>query len=849
MSKRGDRNDWHDDWPLPSAFAQEPDRLARFEREAQVLASLNHPNIAQIYGLEAIGETAPASDSRSPGHALVMEFVEGEDLSQRLKRGPLAVAESRAIARQIADALDAAHARSIVHRDLKPANVKVRPDGTVKVLDFGLAKAMAPVEVGDPPGGAESPTTLSPAMTEAGMILGTAAYMAPEQARGRVVDKRADIWAFGCLWFEMLAGTRAFAGDDVAETMGAVIHKDPNWSALPAAVPAQIRHVLERCFEKDPKRRLRDIGDVSWDQDVTLVATTPSRRSTRLVWLSSAALALLAAVGWWRAEARREPPNQEMILTIGPTAATPSTPVTSLVGSPLISPDGSAVLFADHEGLSVRRLASLDVTHVPGSEHATNSPFWSADSSTVFYPGRDGADLMRVRMPDGAPEIMIALNGPTRSGSMSDAGTVMVSSGDLLVKRPADAAAWPATLVGVTGGEIRYPEFLPGSEDFICFLARHDDPGPGIYLATLHERSVTNLSLLVTTQTAGHYTAAGGGRLLFVKDDNLYAQTLDRATRRLEGDPALVVAGVASLPGGSVSVAEFSVASNGTVVWLPGRAALSQVTVFDRRGSQVATAGPLSLATSVEMSPDGQRVIADGDPQELLDVGQPTGLALPRASWENWSPDGARLIGFDFSGGVIERLADGASDARRIGSIPDGLGLVQDLSLDGTRVVALQGTVRYVSVTGAADARTVHELADTGEHVRSIRFSPDAHWVVYADPPAGIFVQAFPGPGRRQRIAPQGSHPVWRGDGREIAYLVRDSVWSVSVAGSGPLTFGSPERLFGGVRIPPATTATARPLTMSRDGSRVAVPQAVEEPESVGLDVLIGSAAVVGRRR
>ena len=239
---------------LPDLFASDADRLARFTREAQTLASLNHPNIAHIHGLEESGGV----------RALVMELVEGEDLSQRIARGAITLDEALPIAKQIAEALEAAHEQGIIHRDLKPANIKVRSDGTVKVLDFGLAKAMDPARASNSSADAlaNSPTITSPAMTEIGMILGTAAYMSPEQARGRTVDRRADIWAFGAVLFEMLTGVRAFAGEDLAETIGAVIHKEPEWSRLPAATPTSVRTVVRRCLQKDPKQRLRDIGDV-----------------------------------------------------------------------------------------------------------------------------------------------------------------------------------------------------------------------------------------------------------------------------------------------------------------------------------------------------------------------------------------------------------------------------------------------------------------------------------------------------------------------------------------------------------------------------------------------------------
>ena len=272
---------------LPPSVADDHDRLARFQREAEVLASLNHPNIAHIYGLE--GESGQDGKTRR----LVMELVEGEDLSQRIARGAIPIDEALPIARQIAEALEAAHEQGIIHRDLKPANIKVRDDGTVKVLDFGLAKAIGPAETGphtavvDPPSAdlSQSPTITSPAMTQAGMILGTAAYMSPEQARGKTVDKRADIWAFGAVLYEMLTGRRPFAGDEVAETLAFVITRDPEWTALPVDTPASLRKLVRRCLEKDPRRRLRDIGDALHEMSEPLIRETaraPTRSRRRL---------------------------------------------------------------------------------------------------------------------------------------------------------------------------------------------------------------------------------------------------------------------------------------------------------------------------------------------------------------------------------------------------------------------------------------------------------------------------------------------------------------------------------------------------------------------------------------
>ena len=324
---------------LPPSVAADHDRLARFQREAEVLASLNHPNIAGIYGLEESGGIT----------ALVMELVEGEDLSERIARGAIPLDEALPVAKQIADALEAAHERGIIHRDLKPANIKVRSDGTVKVLDFGLAKAMEPA-AGASPSASMSPT-LSIHATQAGMILGTAAYMSPEQARGKAVDKRADIWAFGTVLFEMLTGQRAFPGEDLTDTLAAVVKLDPKWDAVGAAVPARVRQVLRMCLQKDPRQRAQAIGDVRLALEgafetaapqTTPATMTPLRRLAW--WAATAALAVLAIVGWWRPRPEASSSAANVAFTIAPGAGGLAR-VGDIHATPAISPDGTAVIF------------------------------------------------------------------------------------------------------------------------------------------------------------------------------------------------------------------------------------------------------------------------------------------------------------------------------------------------------------------------------------------------------------------------------------------------------------------------------------------------------------------------
>ena len=391
---------------LPDLFAGDADRLARFTREAQTLASLNHPNIAHIHGLEESGGV----------RALVMELVEGDDLSQRIARGAIPVDEALPIAKQIAEALEAAHQQGIIHRDLKPANIKLRPDGTVKVLDFGLAKALAPEQ--DPASGAhrsQSPTITSPAMlTGLGIVLGTAAYMAPEQAKGREADKRSDIWAFGCVLYEMLTGRRPFDGEDMTDVLGAVVRLEPRWEALPSDVPAPVRTLLRQCLVKDRRRRVGDIAAALFvlDHQASIVSTVPvAPRSNRIAWLV-AALSIIATVATAVVALRMSRSATlapELVqFTIAPPEKTafggPVAGWTGRAAQLAISPDGRNIVFVAGAQSAfqiwLRPVASAEARPIQGTEGGT-FPFWSPNSQFVAFFA--GGKLKRVAIAGGPP--------------------------------------------------------------------------------------------------------------------------------------------------------------------------------------------------------------------------------------------------------------------------------------------------------------------------------------------------------------------------------------------------------------------------------------------------------------
>ena len=645
---------------LPPALAADHDRLARFQREAEVLASLNHPHIAGIYGLEE-------------GHgvsALVMELVEVEDLSQRIAASAIPIDEALPIARQVAEALEAAHEQGIVHRDLKPANVKLRGDGTVKVLDFGLAKAMEPV-AGSSPNVSKSPTVATPAMTQMGMILGTAAYMAPEQAKGRAVDKRADIWAFGVVLYEMLAGRAAFTGETVTDIIAAVVTREPDWTALPATMPASITRLLARCLEKDPKRRLRDIGDARLEIEETIrdpkatpAPVSAAARVRPLAWATAgfavAAIAVvgLAASGVWprtrTSEAR--PLRVSIVHTEG-----------SEVGAPAISPDGRRVAYRARRSdgmplLWVRDLATGEAQPLAGTEDAS-LPFWSPDSSDLGF--FTGVSLRRVSAGGGPVRIVVDYLGTYggAGGTWSSDGTIVFSSQfDLLRVSANGGDVSIVTKPPTQDWSYYWPTFLPDGRRFL-FTAKlwtrtAEASDHGIYIGSLDnpkiERLVPDLSSAVY---------APPGYLVFARDGTLTALPFDLAAGRVTGSPVTI--------GGTVAMesqfyfAGISASADGTLAVRPPpaltlsspgmNAAETELRLVDRTGSgsRVSSARLFSFAMALNPMDSGVAAAAILEPRGgtsdlwLVDLSKDTAVPLTTtrgfASYPAWSTDGKRI--------------------------------------------------------------------------------------------------------------------------------------------------------------------------------------------------------------
>jgi len=826
---------------LPDAFASDPERLARFEREARTLAALNHPHIAAIYGFE-----------KSSGlHALVMELVEGEDLSQRIARlrAPGASArqagipldEALPIAKQIAEALEAAHAQGIIHRDLKPANIKVRADGTVKVLDFGLAKALdahAASAAAD-----NSPTITTPAMTQAGMILGTAAYMAPEQARGKPVDRRADIWAFGVVLFEMLSGTRAFDGEDTTEVLGAVVRLEPNYSALPADVPAPVRTLLQSCLVKDPRRRVADISTALFvlDKAASLAPTSatsgtavpPVAPRRGMAW-SVAAVAVVAAAALALPALRylRQTPPPEPAVTRFTIAPPDGVRPTS---APSIAPDGTRVVFAgtaagDADGaLYVRPLDALEAQRLPATEGA-EVPFWSPDSKSVGFFA--GGKLKKIDLA-GGPAVTICDAPSGRGGAWSRTGVIVFSpsnTGGLLQVSAAGGTPAPATVLDPATQAVahRWPQFLPDGEHYLYLnLAR---PGSSaVFVASLGS---TTSTLLVSTDSGAVY--APPGALLFMRGTMLMRQPFDTAGLRLTGDPAPVAEDVTVIPGAGLAV--FSASHTGALVYAAGQGATNRRLAWvDRRGGVT----PLALAPGAyadpALSPDGQQVVLtvrDGTGSHIwvYDIARGT---LGKRTFEGaddnypiWTRDG-RFLTFSSGSGAVGLLrvrADGSGTAEP---------LVTDAQLPGAKIpTSWSADSRLLAIANGSDVvvrdsdGSLHPTLTTGAYEREARFSPDGHWLAYRSNETGrdeVYVQSYPlGHGKWQISTDGGAQGMWAPNGRELFYQNNNRMMVVDVELGATFKAATPRVLFE-MPLPERTAGDPARYAVTPDAQRFLV--------------------------
>ena len=763
---------------LPEMFAADPERLARFEREAQLLASINHPHIAGIHGLEEGGAV----------RALVMELIEGDTLAERISGQPIPLEEALGLARQIADALEAAHEQGIIHRDLKPANIKITPAGAVKVLDFGLAKLNDPAASSMPnrPGASMSPTVVSPAMTTVGVLLGTAAYMAPEQARGRAADRRVDVWAFGCVLFEMLSGKQAFPGSDVTEVLATVLKSDPEWSALPSSTPLRVRRVLEQCLQKDPKLRIRDIGDVGLALagafETTAAASSPApvgvpRRG--FLWPAGVVAAALAAsvVTWVSnrpAVVPAEPKRFSLVLPSGDRLPFASGTMVA------VSPDGRTLAYrATHDGairLFVRRVDQFEAT-VVGEAAAGEAPFFSPDGQWIAYTFNNA--LKKVAVTGGPPEtISPVIDNQARGGDWGEDGRIVLSAGDKLAIVPA-AGGSPTTLAKAPAGRrFWYPQFVSKGRA-ILYTSTFPRPDSGD-IEVLDLASQTSRKLLPGVAARSLPT----GHLVFIRGGSLWAVRFDEDSLQVQGTPVPVVEGVRVETGGAI---QFSVARDGTLIYLPGAGnAAMDLGWVDREGREQLLGLTRRVFFAARVDRTGQHLaleVRDGNSDIwVLTLGRQTPTRVTFDAGDDfhpaWTPDG-RLVfvsNRDNVTALYVQAADGTGSAQKITAGPN---LDQpDVTPDGRFVVArVSDDIVLVSLDGKG---TAQELIQSPFRERNPTVSRDGRWIAYQSDESGVdavYVRPFPDVGKgRWQVSDQGggSRPVWARNGKELFYLSAD---------------------------------------------------------------------------
>ena len=834
---------------LPDAFAADPDRLARFKREAQILASLNHPNIAAIYGIEEAEGT----------QALVLELVEGPTLADRISKGPILLDEALPIAKQIAEALEAAHEAGVIHRDLKPANIKVREDGTVKVLDFGLAKAFRP-DASDPNMSTSPTISLTAAATQMGMVIGTAAYMSPEQAKGKVVDKRADIWAFGAVLFEMLTGRKLFEAGDVSETLASVLLKDPDVSGMGRNVPQGIRTLLRRCLVKDPNERMRDIGEAriglreaARAPVVEPVATSGRADSVRrgsrwpLV-VTGAAAALIAVTAVWFLTVPDAAVRGIARLHINMPPA--EVFATANVRTIAITPDGRRIIFrATLDGLPhlyVRSLDDLDALPLRGLGDNPSIPFISPDGEWVGY--FTSTELRKVSILGGPPLTVCVLPSAGRRGATwgPDDTIVFATIGTGLWQVSAGGGEpEPLTTPDNSRGVLNHtwPEFLPGGDSVLFTIAGSQPENSQIAVLSLQDGTQTTL---VPGGTDPHFTMSG--HIVYGVAGTLRAVGFDLDQLEVTSNPFPVVDGVSTNAAGS---AQFAVSREGSLLYMPGgvlASGLGQIPVWaDHAGREEPLPGfALGNYGNVRVSPGGTQLVGSSlDPETgsvdlwTYDLARDTlsRLTTDPAPDSNplWTPDGSAV--------VFESNRDGGAALFEISA--DGAGLVERLlARDGTlsiepRSWTPDGSMLVFTESNPETGVDIGLLSMSGdgsvEHLLQTEFdegfpavSPNGRWIAYSSNRSGgeeVYVEQFPALGARQRVSTNGGRiPLWSPDGRALYYRSVDGrqVFAVAVDAESSFIADTPQLLFEG-EYPAGALPEFRTYDLDADGSRFVI--------------------------
>jgi Tol biopolymer transport system component len=848
---------------LPELVAADPERLTRFHREAQLLAALNHPHIAAIYGFEDSGET----------HALVMELVEGLTLADRIANGPLAVAEALSIAQQIAEALEAAHEQGIVHRDLKPANIKVRPDGTVKVLDFGLAK-LNDANVASPSSSGALAVTMSPTMsiaaTQAGLILGTAAYMAPEQASGKPVDKRADIWAFGVVLWEMLTGRQLFEGETISHVLAAVLTREPDLSAA----PTRVRALLTRCLEKDPRKRLRDIGDAMALVPAVDVGQTGAETGTDGVarrrwigaggWAMAAGLTAVLAVTAWQWPA-----------TVADTAAPairfqierPADVYNRTATAFAVSPDGLMLAFygAGADGvptLFIRTLVTGEVRELPGSSAAApvrSSLFWSPDSRQLVRGTATGGQIFDLSAGTTRSLCACAYVG----GTWGRDGTILLGAfGNSLagISRVSTRDATPVAVTTVDASKREqdtWPVLLPDGRRFL-FTRSAAGGEVATYLGSLDgmaPRRIADGSQRIFVPPSGQR----GAYLLGIDASGLVAQPFDLKTMNVSGPHVALSSGAVAASASDNGVLATSAA---------GSRPRTIPTWFDRAGRAVGQVGEEGLIESVALSPDGRRLAvaesagvganstSDVWLRDLVNGGR-TRVTFDRGSTPVWSPDGSRLAFTSNRQGVnlpYQRSADGTGSETPLFPY-DRHAWVNDWSRDGRWIIfsspqtdATAGNDLWFVPVGTRDAKPTPYLR-TPALEQQAQFSPDGRFVAYGSDQSGnweIYVQPFPNAPEGKWMVSNGGgvEPRWSRDGKELFYFSGQTLMAVPVSLQPTFSTGPRVALFDAA-VQPGYTADSHRWQVAPDGKRFLLLVASGNVRAAPLEVVVNWPSLV----
>ena len=853
---------------LPEAFLADPERLARFQREAQILASLNHPNIAHVYGLE------DADGSK----ALVMEFVEGPTLDDRIAHGAIPIDEALPIAQQIAEALETAHERRIIHRDLKPANIKVRPDGTVKVLDFGLAKALAR-QAAISPELSQSPTITTPAMTHMGIILGTAAYMAPEQAKGKTIDHRADIWAFGVVVYEMISGRRLFAAADATETIAQIITKGPDWDLLPASTPPLLRDVLRRCLVRDPRYRVQAIGDVrialeeARRQPVAQTVPTPSvadgtawRRMLPVgVALSGLLIASLMVLTPWRSA---QDPRDVMRFTtdVGLDAS-----LVPLFGPGVVlSPDGRKLVSSlrrtgeDNQRLYVRTLDELQPSALQGTEGARD-PFFSPDGQWIGFFA--AGELKKVSV-NGGPAVTLSAVPDGRGGTWAEDGSIIFTPSPgagvtLMGVSVQGGRPEPITRLDEAAGEVshRWPQALPGRTGVL-------------FTANTITNNYENAALVVQSLSTGakkvihrggyHGRYLRSGHLVYIHEATLFAAPFDLERLELTAPPVPVLAGISATPtnGG----AQFAVSDNGSLVYLSASDAAMGASIYwlDRSGTTELLRGSKNYF-SIEFSPDGRRLVTSiFERQSDIWIHDWKRDATSRLTFDPaedqypiWTPDGRRITfasarGSKGPSNLYWQPVDGAGEPQRLTESPNqqipmswhpsrrflAFREVRPGNNFDIMILPMEGDDAKGWTPGKPTPFIESRFVD-----REASFSPDGTWVAYQSDESGkyeVYVRPFPGLGGKWQISTDGGeYPRWSRNGKELFYRTPDQrIWVVGYeAGKDGFRADGP-RLWSQATFSDRG-GQARNFDLHPDGRRFAVLKTSEAQRPIDRVVLI----------